>query len=54
VFNALMHLVSAIFVPLFLVGMAGSAVVCVITVAHDIKDFFDEDVVEENARDGGL
>lgn len=34
---------SHVLVPLFLVGMAGSSLVVVITVGHDMVDFFSDE-----------
>ena len=48
VIRALAH----VLVPMFLVGMAGSAIVVVITVVHDINDFFSDSGDEAAAHDG--
>jgi len=37
------HLVASVVVPLFFLGMAGSAVVIVVSFAEDLKELFGED-----------
>ena len=39
-------------VPLFLTGMAGSAVVVAITLVHDLHDFFSDNGNEAASTDG--
>jgi hypothetical protein len=38
--GSLVHALSRILVPMFLLGMAGSAVVVAITLVKDLNDFF--------------
>ena len=42
-FDLFLRALSHILVPMFLIGMAGSAIVVVITLAHDIHEFFLDD-----------
>ena len=42
---------SHILVPMFLVGMAGSAIVVLITVVHDLNDFFSDSGDESATHD---
>ena len=51
-FEPLAHLLSHALVIVFLVGMAGSSVVVVITVVDDIREFFAEDEPIANAGSG--
>ncbi|AFL87914.1 hypothetical protein Terro_1608 [Terriglobus roseus DSM 18391] len=44
--------ISHVLVPMFLIGMAGSAVVVAITVVHDIHDFFADNGEESKSPDG--
>lgn len=37
------HALSRLLVPMFLVGMGGSAIVVAVTVVHDVHDFFNDD-----------
>lgn len=37
--NALLHVLAAILVPAFLCGMVGSAIVVLVTVVRDVRDF---------------
>jgi|GEM_PF-3323791 len=53
VLDLLMPLFAHILVPIFLVGMAGSAVVCVVTTFLDIQQFASDDTAEPT-RDSGL
>lgn len=49
------HLIRAlahILVPMFLIGMAGSALVVAITLIHDIHDFFSDNGNEAASTDG--
>ena len=41
--NLLVRGLSHLLVPMFLVGMAGSSLVVVITVMHDMVDFFSDE-----------
>ncbi|MGI4852631.1 MAG: hypothetical protein ACRYF4_01135 [Janthinobacterium lividum] len=43
---------SHILIPLFLVGMAGSAVIVVITLADDVTDFLSDSGNESAPHDG--
>ena len=43
---------SHVLIPMFLVGMAGSAVVVLITVVHDLNDFFSDSGDETASHDG--
>jgi hypothetical protein len=40
----LMHLLAAILVPLFFIGMAGSLLVVLVTVIRDLQEVFTEDI----------
>ena len=42
---------SHVLVPMFLIGMAGSAIVVMITVVHDIRDFFSDSGDESKSVD---
>ena len=42
--DRLMHLLAAILVPLFFIGMAGSLLVVLVTVIRDLQEVFTEDV----------
>jgi len=53
VLDLFMPLFAHILVPIFLVGMAGSAVVCVVTTFLDIQQFASDDTAEPT-RDSGL
>ena len=37
------HAFSVLLVPTFFVGMAGSSLVVLITIVHDVRDFFASD-----------
>lgn len=50
--DLLVRAISHVLVPLFLIGMAGSAVVVAITVVHDIHDFFADNGEEKTSPDG--
>jgi hypothetical protein len=41
--DSLIHLVSLVVVPLFFVGMAGSAIVVVVAFADDMKELLEDD-----------
>lgn len=43
---------SHILIPLFLVGMAGSAIIVVITLADDVTDFLSDSGNESTSHDG--
>jgi hypothetical protein len=47
-----MHGLSHLLVPMFLTGMIGSLVVVVITLVHDINDFFSDNGDGTNQADG--
>jgi hypothetical protein len=53
VLDLLMPLIAHILVPMFLVGMAGSAIVCVVTTVLDIQQFTSDDAPEPT-RESGL
>ncbi|MBS1815580.1 MAG: hypothetical protein JSS87_11950 [Acidobacteria bacterium] len=50
--NAFLHALSAVLVPAFLFGMAGSAVVVLVTLFRDVRDFRSEDDPAETSQDG--
>jgi hypothetical protein len=39
----LVHLLATILVPLFFIGMAGSMLVVLVTVIHDLQEIFTDD-----------
>jgi hypothetical protein len=42
--DSLLHILASVVVPLFFLGMAGSAIVIVVSFAEDMKELFgDED-----------
>lgn len=41
--DLLIHLVAKIVVPLFFIGMAGSAVVIVVSFVEDLKELFEDE-----------
>jgi hypothetical protein len=41
--DLVIHFIARIVVPLFFVGMAGSAVVIVVSFAEDLKELFGDD-----------
>jgi hypothetical protein len=43
----LLHLLSAVLVPLFFIGMAGSMLVVLFTVLRDLQEIFTSDEEEE-------
>ncbi len=43
VIDGVVRALSHLLVPMFLVGMAGSALVVVITIGHDLVDFFSDE-----------
>ncbi|WP_165419936.1 hypothetical protein [Edaphobacter modestus] len=44
----LLHLLSAILVPLFFIGMAGSMLVVLFTVLRDLQEIFTSDEEQES------
>jgi hypothetical protein len=50
--DPLMRALAHVLVPMFLVGMAGSALVVAITLVHDIHDFFSDNGNEAASTDG--
>ncbi len=47
-----MRVLSHLLVPLFLLGMAGSAMLVAITLTHDLADFLSDSGTEEASTDG--
>ncbi len=43
---------SYVLVPMFMIGMCGSAIVVMITVVHDLNDFFSDSGDETASHDG--
>ena len=50
--DLLIRALSHVLVPMFLVGMVGSAVVVSITLVHDIADFLSDGGNENSSPDG--
>ena len=50
--DVLIRGLSHVLVPMFLVGMVGSAVVVAITVVHDVNDFFADSGDDKTSADG--
>lgn len=52
VIDVIIHGLSYVLVPMFMVGMCGAAVVVIITVVHDLHDFFSDSGDEMASHDG--
>ncbi|WP_170835082.1 hypothetical protein [Terriglobus roseus] len=50
--DLIVRAISHVLVPMFLIGMGGSAIVVAITVVHDIHDFFSDNGEEATSPDG--
>ncbi len=50
--DPIIRALSHVLVPLFLIGMAGSAIVVAITLVHDVHDFFSDSGNEAASTDG--
>jgi hypothetical protein len=50
--DLIVRAISHVLVPMFLIGMAGSAIVVAITVVHDIHDFFSDNGESTTSPDG--
>lgn len=48
--DAIIRVVSVALTPVFFVGMAGSAVVVLITIMHDVRDFFTSEETPSSAE----
>lgn len=50
--GSLVHALAHVLVPMFAIGMAGSAVVVVITLLDDFTDFLSDSGNEEHSGEG--